>query len=93
MTKISELESPEIHIGLSDLKYYYEDKYLYLIQREKKDMLAFCQDGTISEEYHSYHNNIPFDSSVKEVVPEPDLYHEMSKSEHLLHELLFLALT
>ena len=40
-------------------------------------MLALYTDGTTPEEYHSYYNNIPSDSSVKDVVPEQDLYDEM----------------
>jgi len=74
--KISELESPEFHIGLLDLKYCYENK-IPISDAKKKDLLALCKDGTIPEEYHSYYNNVPSDSSVKDVVPEPDLYDEM----------------
>lgn len=75
--KISELESPEFHIVLLDLKYCYENKTPISDTKNKKDMLALCKDGTTPEEYHSYYNNIPSYSSVEDVVPEPDLYHEM----------------
>lgn len=75
--KISELESPEFHIVLLDLKYCYENKTPISDTKNKKDMLALCKDGTTPEEYHSYYNNTPSYSSVEDVVPEPDLYHEM----------------
>ena len=74
--KISEIERPEFQIGISDLKYCYDNK-IPISDAKKKDLLALCKDGTIPEEYQSYYNNIPSDSTVKDMVPEPDLYDEM----------------